>query len=129
MEKKEKINDKEYQDALEILRLHSEQERQKEIEENRKKVQPKKKKSRRPLEYTKIIVNLVVLTYYFGVIFGARIVWLDPTQLPAYLGFIGVPTATAIGFYCWKAKAENAIKMANSNKNIDVSDIINATVQ
>lgn len=60
--------------------------------------------------YTKILVAAVMGTYFFGVVYGAVFCFIAGAYLGEYLSFIGVPTATAIGFYCWKAKAENIIK-------------------
>lgn len=61
--------------------------------------------------YTKILVAAVMGTYFFGVVYGAVFCFIAGAYLGEYLSFIGVPTATAIGFYCWKAKAENLLKM------------------
>ena len=60
--------------------------------------------------YTKALVGAVMGTYFFGVIYGAVLVFLCRDHLGEYFAYIGAPTATAIGFYCWKAKAENIIK-------------------
>jgi len=38
----------------------------------------------------------------------------------ALLTFVAAPTAVAIGFYAWKAKAENAIKLAKDMKEADI---------
>lgn len=61
--------------------------------------------------YTKILVAAVMATYFLGFVFGGILVWLFPEHLGEWLTFIGIPTATAIGFYCWKAKAENMLKI------------------
>lgn len=61
--------------------------------------------------YTKILVAAVMATYFLGFVLGGILVWLFPEHLGEWLTFIGVPTATAIGFYCWKAKAENMLKI------------------
>ncbi|MCM1336036.1 MAG: hypothetical protein NC084_09060 [Bacteroides sp.] len=60
--------------------------------------------------FTKWLVAAVMATYFFGVIYGAVFCFMEGAYLGEYLSFIGVPTATAIGFYCWKAKAENMVK-------------------
>lgn len=71
----------------------------------KKKAKPKKR------EFTKQIVAAVLLTYFLGVAIGAVVVLRTaPDQLYAYLTFIGAPTATTVGFYCWKAKNENMNK-------------------
>jgi hypothetical protein len=62
-------------------------------------------------EFTKIIMSSVIGTYFFGTIIGSIAVLKDTSQLPAFFTFIGAPTATAIGFYCWKAKCENLIRL------------------
>ena len=66
-------------------------------------------------EFTKIVILLVLSTYFIGVYIGGKIVMLDFEQLGVYLAFIGAPTPIAIGFYVWKAKAENIIKIKNAN--------------
>lgn len=32
-----------------------------------------------------------------------------------FLAYVGTPTATVIGFYSWKAKAENVVKIKKAN--------------
>lgn len=64
------------------------------------------------IEFSKLVVAAVMATYFIGVSIGAIVVLQKaPDQLAPYLTFIGAPTATAIGFYAWKAKAENVIKL------------------
>lgn len=70
------------------------------------KVKPKKKK-----EFSKVILSLVMFAFFAAAILGGVIVWRDTGQLAPFLSFIGVPTATAIGFYAWKAKNENVEKI------------------
>ena len=70
-----------------------------------------KRRQRPKREFTKQIVAAVLLTYFLGVAIGAVVVLKTaPDQLFAYLTFIGAPTATTVGFYCWKAKNENMNK-------------------
>ena len=38
-----------------------------------------------------------------------------PNQLGVFLAYVGTPAATAIGFYSWKAKAENVVKIKQAN--------------
>jgi len=76
---------------------------------------PEAKPTKRKMEFVKIILLLVLSTYFAGVIVGARIVFLDFSQLDVWLIFIGTPATAAIGFYCWKAKAENIIKIKKEN--------------
>lgn len=85
--------------------------------------------SRKKIEFSKLIIALVLLTYFVGVCIGVKISLIDTTQLSALLAYIGTPTATAIGFYCWKAKAENIIKIKRENPEetkgipVDVNNI------
>jgi hypothetical protein len=61
-----------------------------------------------------------MLLYFAGAIFGGYIVMQDSTLLPELLAYIGAPTAVAIGFYAWKAKAENIIKISATVKDREV---------
>lgn len=69
----------------------------------------------RKLEFSKIVLALVLLTYFVGVVVGVKISLIDISQLGVLLAYIGTPTAAAIGFYCWKAKAENIVKIKKKN--------------
>lgn len=73
---------------------------------------------RRKLEFSKLVLLLVMLTYFVGVVVGVKVVLIDFTQLGVLLAFIGTPTATAIVFYAWKAKAENIVKIKKSNPDV-----------
>ena len=72
-------------------------------------------KAPRKLEFSKIVLVLVLLTYFVGVFIGVKVSLIDVSQLAALLAYIGTPTAAAIGFYCWKAKAENIVKIKKDN--------------
>ena len=92
----------------------------------RKRLKRKKRSRERwKTEFSKIIIMLVMLTYFVGLIVGIQIVLLDPSQLSALLAYIGGPTTTAIAFYCWKAKAENLIKIKKNDPEsmIDFNNI------
>ena len=74
------------------------------------------------VEFSKLVVALVMLTYFIGIIIGGIVVLMGAyDQLTGYLTFIGTATATTIGFYCWKAKNENIHKnpdvMIDNNQN------------
>lgn len=82
-----------------------------------------KKRKKKP-ETTKLIVALILATYFVGVVFGGVMVATKATdQLYAYLAFIGTPTSAAVGFYCWKAKSENMSKYAKKAKKDEPPDI------
>lgn len=61
---------------------------------------------------TKIIIFSIMVTYYIAF---AVSVWVvitqDVYQLSVLLTFVGGVTAAAVAFYCWKAKAENLLKI------------------
>lgn len=67
----------------------------------------KKKK----FEFSKLILLLVMATYFVGVGLGVKVTLMDYSQLGVLLTFIGAPTATSLAFYAWKARAENLIKI------------------
>lgn len=71
-------------------------------------------------EFSKLVLGAVMLLYFAGAIYGAVIVWQDCTLLGELLAYIGAPTAVAIGFYAWKAKAENVIKISKAVKDREV---------
>lgn len=77
-----------------------------------------KKKTGKKYEFSKIVLLLVLSTYFIGVFVGIKIVFIDVSQLGVVLAFIGTPTAAAIAFYCWKAKAENILKIKQENPEI-----------
>lgn len=77
---------------------------------------PRIRKKRKKLEFSKFVLALVMLTYFFGVAIGAYIVLRSSVELNSLLMFIGAPVATAIGFYYWKAKNENMQKNAQSEQ-------------
>ena len=64
--------------------------------------------------YSKLVLGAVVFLFFAGAVFGGVVVWENPEHLGEYLTYIGAPTATAIGFYAWKAKAENVLKIGKT---------------
>lgn len=65
-------------------------------------------------EFSKIVLGAVMLLFFVGAVFGGYIVTCDTSGLGVLLSYIGAPTCTAIGFYAWKAKNENVIKVAKA---------------
>ena len=67
----------------------------------------------RKFEFSKIILCLVMATYFVGLVFGMFIVFKvrTDTALCGLFSYIGAPVAVAIGFYSYKAKAENVEKI------------------
>lgn len=73
-------------------------------------------------EFSKIVLGAVMILYFAGAIYGAVIVWQDCSLLGELLAYIGAPTAVAIGFYAYKAKCENVVKISRavtSDKKLD----------
>ncbi|MCD8390480.1 MAG: hypothetical protein LUD03_01400 [Firmicutes bacterium] len=75
-------------------------------------------------EFSKIILCLVMFTYFIGIAFGMIIILkmvssgnssYISTALCGLFSYIGAPVAVAIAFYSYKAKAENIEKIRNSN--------------
>ncbi len=73
------------------------------------------------IEFSKLILGLVMCTYFIGLIIGAYVVLTitDTNYISAALcglfSYIGAPVAVAIGFYSNKAKAENIEKIKNGS--------------
>lgn len=77
--------------------------------------------------FTQSIMTIVVLTYFLVAVLGGILVVvaasvdvkygipINTAMFIAYAAYIGGPTATAIGFYAWKSKAENILKIKNAN--------------
>lgn len=72
-------------------------------------------KNRRKIECSKLVLWAVLLSYFAGFGLGFWAVLVDISQLGVFLAYVGTPTATAIGFYSWKAKAENVVKIKKAN--------------
>lgn len=72
------------------------------------------KKKKKLCEFSKLILGLVMACYFFGVGYGAVVVDRSPEMLGEYLAFIGAPVAVAIAVYSWKAKAENVLKLSQT---------------
>ena len=71
----------------------------------------KKRRRRRKIEAAKLFIGGAMVVYFAAAVYGGIVTWNCPEQLPALLTFVGAPTTAALGFYCWKAKAENVKKL------------------
>lgn len=78
---------------------------------------------RRKAEFSKIILAAVMVVYIVTVGFGFFVTANENSQLGELLAFVGAPTAVAIGFYAWKARAENLVKIKQEMKD---DQLINA---
>jgi hypothetical protein len=78
----------------------------------------KRKKAAPPkggVEFSKLILMLVMFAYFIVIGVGIRLCFLDPSQFSTLAMLVGGPTATAIVFYSWKAKCENVLKYKKEN--------------
>ena len=60
------------------------------------------KNDRRKIEFSKLVLSAVLLTYFAGFVIGARAVAFDPSQLGVFLAYVG--------------KAENVVKIKQANQ-------------
>ena len=67
-------------------------------------------------EFSKLILGAVMLLYFAGAVLGAVEIEREHASADSLLEYIKTPTMVAIGFYCWKAKAENVLKISDSEK-------------
>ena len=82
-------------------------------------------------EFSKLVLCLVMATYFAGLIFGMNIICNIATNNSSYIAtalcglfsYIGAPVAVAIGFYAYKAKAENVEKIRSSAAISTIDDI------
>jgi hypothetical protein len=90
-----------------------------------------KEKEERTNTFSKSIMSIMMFLYFMGAALGAILVILaavinvrngdpiDTQMFIAYAAYVGGPTATAIGFYAWKSKAENLLKIQQSHEVIE----------
>ena len=86
--------------------------------------------------FSKSILSAVLSLYLMGGILGTVLVMaaaivdnrmgqpLDSAMFMAYAAYLGGPTATAIGFYAWKSKAENILKIGKSLENGTINETV-----
>lgn len=68
------------------------------------------------LEFSKILVILVLAVCIAVIVFACVMMWrtCDLSPLAYIIPTVGTATSTCLGFYFWKAKAENKIKLAKA---------------
>ncbi len=69
-----------------------------------------KKKLTKP-NFTKAVLVAILFTYFVGLYVGIKVTLIDYSQFGVLATYIATPTTTVIALYCWKAKAENIIKI------------------
>ena len=86
---------------------------------------------KKKFEFSKLVLCLVMATYFAGLIFGMDIILHLSTDNSSYIAtalcglfsYIGAPVAVSIGFYAYKAKAENVEKIRSSAAINTIEDI------
>lgn len=68
-------------------------------------------KKRAKPNFTKMVLLAVLLTYFIGLAIGIKVTLTDFSQFGVMATYIAAPTTTVIALYCWKAKAENLVKI------------------
>lgn len=81
------------------------------LDRKKLKVSAGKKTKLKPPNFTKLVLVAVLLTYFIGLYIGIKIVLIDYSQFGVLATYIATPTTTVIALYCWKAKAENLVKI------------------
>lgn len=83
----------------------------------RKKRPPKIKKYKPRLSTSKRVLyfTLIICGIFLSVIIVAWVLW-DRTDAAGLAGVVMTPATAAIGFYSWKAKAENLAKYGQKDK-------------
>ena len=81
--------------------------------------------NKKKFEFSKIVLALVITSYFIGLVFGMIVILniLDSESVPymstclcGLFSYIATPVAVAIGFYSSKAKAENIEKIKQNQE-------------
>lgn len=87
------------------------------------------KRSKIKANFTKAVLVAVLFTYFIGVAIGIRVTLADFNQFGTLATYIAAPTTAVITLYCWKAKAENLVKIKQGYQqetegiNIDLNNV------
>jgi len=79
--------------------------------------------------FTKAILVAILVTYFVGIAAGVYVIVHDYSQFGILATYIATPTTMIITLYCWKARAENMIKLKQGypaqtkDTSIDLNDI------
>lgn len=65
-------------------------------------------------QFSKVVLGAAVVTWIISIAFGWWYVFTRDAGLLEILTCVSSPVAVAYGFYAWKSKAENVIKMTKS---------------
>lgn len=82
------------------------------------------KKNKTPKEFSKKIFNIVITLFIIVIFYSMALMWKTGTTdgLNVLIPSIGGLAATTVGFYFWKAKMENMIKLRKEN-NMDLEEV------
>lgn len=61
--------------------------------------------------FTKLVLVIILCSYFIGVLAGVYVIIKDYSQFSILATYIATPTTAIITLYCWKAKAENMVKL------------------
>lgn len=82
------------------------------------------KKAKPKTEFSKKIFNIVITLFIIVILYSMALMWKTGTTdgLSVLIPSIGGLAATTVGFYFWKAKMENMIKLRKEN-NMDLEEV------
>ena len=83
---------------------------------------------KKKFEFSKAIFIYIAIMFTIVIIFSMVLMWVtkDTTAVAYLIPAVGGLMATTVGFYSWKAKAENILKIKqNTVNNIDAENITN----
>lgn len=82
------------------------------------------KKEKVKTEFSKKIFNIIITIFSVVIVYSMALMWkTDDTSALSYLiSSVGALTATCVGFYYWKAKMENMIKLSKEN-DMSIDDV------
>ena len=81
------------------------------IENKRQRTRKQRKERKETFNFTKAVLVAVLFTYFIGLAIGIIVTLKDFSQFGVLATYIAAPTTTVIALYCWKAKAENLVKI------------------
>ena len=75
-------------------------------------------------EFSKKIFNIVIIIFIIVIFYAMALMWKTGTTdgLMYLIPSVGTLASVTIGFYYWKAKMENMIKLSKEN-NITLDDV------
>ena len=79
--------------------------------------------------YSKSVMSILLFLYFLGALIGTILIGIsigldlkcgrsiNSTMFAVYAIYLAAPTTVAIGFYTWKSKAENLLKIKQSYRS------------